>query len=91
MFFGKDLFLNPGEKKSIRIVRGIGDAQESYSQLFTKSRKMVEINLENIIRDNEKTYSKIPVLNFSNKDYENLYWNAFSFDQAVYHASRRSF
>jgi glycogen debranching enzyme len=39
---------------------------------------MVEINLENIIRDNEKTYSKIPVLNFSNKDYENLYWNAFS-------------
>ena len=78
LVFGKDLFLNPGEKKSIRIVRGIGDAQESYSQLFTKSRKMVEINLENIIRDNEKTYSKIPVLNFSNKDYENLYWNAFS-------------
>jgi len=78
LVFGKDLFLNPGEKKSIRIVRGIGDAQESYNQLFTKCRKMVEINLENIIRDNEKTYSKIPVLNFSNKDYENLYWNAFS-------------
>ena len=78
LVFRKDLFLDPGERKSIRIVRGIADAQEGYNQLLSKCKQTVGINLENIIRGNEKRYSRIPLLDFSNKDYENLYWNAFS-------------
>ncbi|MBN4081382.1 hypothetical protein JYT44_03355, partial [Caldithrix abyssi] len=78
LIFRKDLLLAPGEQKSIRVVRGLGDAQESYDQILSRCKQTMDVNLENILRDNEKTYSRIPVLNFSNKDYENLYWNAFS-------------
>ena len=76
--FLNDISLSPGEQKSIRIVRGVSDVKKSYNQLRSQCRQAIDFNLENVLRDNEKTYSRIPILNFSNKDYKNLYWNAFS-------------
>ena len=76
--FSQNLSFSPGEKKSIRIVRGVSDVKKSYNQLLSRCKQMIDFNLDNVLRDNEKTYSKIPMLNFSNKDFENLYWNAFS-------------
>ena len=59
-------------------MRGVSDVKKSYNQLLSRCKQMIDFNLDNVLRDNEKTYSKIPMLNFSNKDFENLYWNAFS-------------
>ena len=76
--FSQNLSFSPGEKKSIRILRGVSDVKKSYNQLLSRCKQMIDFNLDNVLRDNEKTYSKIPMLNFSNKDFKNLYWNAFS-------------
>tara|TARA_B100000949_G_scaffold136340_1_gene119993 strand:+ start:180 stop:2264 length:2085 start_codon:yes stop_codon:yes gene_type:complete len=78
LVFSQNLSFSPGEKKSIRILRGVSDVKKSYNQLLSRCKQMIDFNLDNVLRDNEKTYSKIPMLNFSNKDFENLYWNAFS-------------
>ncbi len=75
--FHKRIHLNAGEKKEIRIVRGLEEGNQG-DRLSVISYKLMNVALEEFISADEKTYSRIPRLKFSNKEKEMLYWNAFS-------------
>jgi len=76
--FHKIIHLKPGEQKEIRVVRGLEDASISDDHLLAKCDQLMNEKIEKYIFDNEKIYSGIPTLNFSDKQKEMLYWNAFS-------------
>lgn len=79
--FHKKIHLNAGEKKEIRIVRGLeenkGD-RSSVNQFSEVSNQLLKMDLDKLIKEDENIYSKIPRLHFQDKEKEMLYWNAFS-------------
>jgi hypothetical protein len=76
--FQKMIMLNPDEVKEIKIVRGLDEEQRIDDELIAASERLMKVDLDGLIKVNEKAYSKIPRLNFSDKQKEMLYWNAFS-------------
>mgnify|MGYP005844478933 CR=1 FL=1 len=75
--FQKKIDLKPGQSKQIRIVRGLESANES-GDLTGISNQLMTMDLELFVKDNEKIYSRIPMLKFDDREKEMLYWNAFS-------------
>jgi len=76
--FQKSIHLVPGQSKELRIVRGLKEEGNNSDQLSVISDRLMKVDLERMISENEKLYSKIPVIKFSDKNKEILYWNAFS-------------
>ncbi|MFA8343026.1 MAG: amylo-alpha-1,6-glucosidase [Rhodothermaceae bacterium] len=76
--FGKKLNLTAGEKKNIRIIRGMDDRKNDVNKLLSECFDLIDLNLENLVKENEKIFSRIPKIKFDDKDKEMLYWNAFS-------------
>ena len=78
MAFQKNINLKQGGQKEFRIIREIDNADLESGKLIDESRMLLDVNLEQIIKDDEKIYSKIPSLNLKNKNDELIYWSAFS-------------
>lgn len=76
--FQKSIHLTPGQSKEFRIVRGLKEEGNNSDQLSVISDRLMKIDLDRMISENEKLYSKIPIIKFFDKDKEMLYWNAFS-------------
>jgi hypothetical protein len=76
--FQKEIHLQAGEQKDLRVVRGLDDVSISSDRLFIIGNRLMNIKLEEFILANEKMYAKIPTINFSDKEKEMLYWNAFT-------------
>lgn len=74
----KTIYLKPGESKGFRMIRSIGQSDVSTEKLISESRNFCKTNLEELIQANEKLFSKIPKLHFTNKDHEAIYWNSFN-------------
>jgi hypothetical protein len=73
-----DLVLAPGGTRSLRIVRGVREADSSLTGLLNECRQLRYIDLIIYLQESENTYQNIPRLNFTDPDQEMLYWNAFS-------------
>lgn len=76
--FQKTINLTPGETKELRIVRGLKEEGNDGDQLPVISNWLMKVDFNKMIEENEKSYSKIPRIKFSDKEKEMLYWNAFS-------------
>lgn len=76
--FQKSFNLLPGETRELRVVRGLMEKDNYGDRLSVISNQMMKIDLESMIAENEKIYSKIPYIKYSSKEKEMLYWNAFS-------------
>ncbi len=68
----------PGEKKSVRVIRGVQQASDDVSALIEAGKKLITEPLEPLIRQSEAQYQGIPRLALPNKDWELAYWSAFS-------------
>ncbi|MBF8293659.1 MAG: Trehalase [Bacteroidetes bacterium] len=74
----KNFTLRPGQSAQMRIIRGVSEANKSVNDLIAASRSLCAIDLQQFVRADEQTYSRIPRLAFSNPDHAMLYWSAFS-------------
>jgi len=74
----KSVFLRPGQNYHFRIIVGVEDKSNDQDAFVTSCQAAQDIDLNGLLRDDEKLYSGIPKLNLANTDYEALYWNAFS-------------
>jgi len=78
MFGIRTIRLEPGESTRFRIALGLEDAGVRKQDAFRKLKPLMEIDPGNIIRENEKIYSRIPQLKLPGRDEELLYWSCFS-------------
>ncbi|MBN2366921.1 MAG: hypothetical protein JXL67_12195, partial [Calditrichaeota bacterium] len=74
----KNISLAPNEVAELRVVRGIGNADSSLSQLLTSCRGIFDVDPSQLIIDDEYIYQNIPRIQFDDPDQEMLYWNAFN-------------
>ena len=76
--FQNTLSIAASESKTLRIIRGVREAENSPDSLISDCENLMTYNMEQAIMDDEEIYSRIPRLEFSNPDIEMMYWNAFS-------------
>ncbi|MBU4446345.1 T9SS type A sorting domain-containing protein [bacterium] len=76
--FQKTLSLEPNESKTLRIIRGVTEAESSLDSLILGCENLMTYNMEQAIMDDEEIYSRIPRLEFTDSDIEMMYWSAFS-------------
>jgi hypothetical protein len=74
----KKFTISPGESAFLRIIRGVSEAGSNIQNLISQCRDLKETGLEPFVQANEQLYNHIPRLNFSNPEYEMMYWSAFS-------------
>ena len=74
----KSVTISVGNSVTLKVIRGINEAGKDISQPISNCKLLMTENLEKFVKEDEKTYSKIPQINFEVKDYNALYWNAFS-------------
>lgn len=70
--------IKPGSSVSLRIIRGVSEPEESPERLIASCKKLFAEDLKKYITEDEKIYRDIPLKDFSNPDYNLVYWNAFS-------------
>ncbi|MCK4360153.1 MAG: hypothetical protein KAV70_00290 [Bacteroidales bacterium] len=78
LVFQKNLKIKAKKEVKFSVIRGIFDAESNTKNNITECRKLKNIDLNKLVTEDEKIYSNIPELNFKNKDYEAVYWNAFT-------------
>lgn len=74
----KNLTISAGGSITLRIIRGINEAEKDISPLIIGCKSLFSENLEKYVNEDEVIYSKIPRIDFNEKNYNALYWNAFS-------------
>ena len=74
----KSVTISVGNSVTLKVIRGINEAGKDISQPISNCKLLMTENLEKFVKEDEKTYSKIPQINFEVKDYNALYWDAFS-------------
>jgi hypothetical protein len=67
-----------GTSGFMRIIRVVGEQSTPLSVLVQQAESLRTIDMEKHVRTNEREYSSIPKLSFTNRDLEMLYWNSFS-------------
>lgn len=75
----KRFTISGGKSTEFRIVKGTeADTVKNYEEFETQCSEVLIYDLDKFIQTDESSYSKIPQLNFGNKEYQALYWNAFT-------------
>jgi hypothetical protein len=74
----KRIKIMPGRSVTLKIIRGVVEAEKDTGDLIKECKNLFEEDLEKYVKEDEEQYSKIPKLNFTNKGHEALYWNAFT-------------
>lgn len=76
--FQKSFSMAAAETKSLRIIRGVTERDGDLDSLYLTCENLMTYNMEQAIIEDEIIYSRIPHLEFSDPDYEMMYWGAFS-------------
>ena len=76
--FQKDITLNPGESRQLRIIRGVVAADGDLDGLYAQCMELLDADLQRHLQTNEEQYRQIPAYNFDNPDIEMMYWSAFN-------------
>jgi len=74
----RSLRMAPGDTTEFRIVVGLAGTSTPLDELSGKSRALLTCDLHKLVKDDERAYSHIPLLDFKDHDQEMLYWSAFS-------------
>lgn len=75
--------LQPGETKSMRLIRGVSRLEISRHDLISQANQLLDLAMTPFITSNEKLFSQIPWPAFQDHDLEMLYWNAFNLMRQV--------
>ncbi|MEN8249518.1 MAG: trehalase family glycosidase, partial [Bacteroidota bacterium] len=75
--FKLNLALESGQSKTFRAIRGIAPRDRKVS-LLSEVDQLKNLDLEDVLNNRAQDYKDIPQVTLENKDYENLYWSAFS-------------
>jgi len=67
-----------GGSVDVSIVRGIGERNPDPNRLIKNSKKGFKVDFNKLILQNEDLFSKVPKIQFLNKDHEAIYWNSFN-------------
>ncbi len=76
IIFSRNYRLSPGDLVSFRIISGI--EKRSVSQRFDKVSTVFKVDLNSMVRDDEKVYANIPVLAANCSDLNLFYLSCFS-------------
>ncbi len=74
----KSLSVPAGSSVTLKIIRGINEAEKDLTSLITNCQLLMTKNSEEFVREDEEGYSQTPRIDFKEKGYNALYWNAFS-------------
>ncbi|MCX6150918.1 MAG: trehalase family glycosidase [Ignavibacteriales bacterium] len=74
----KNYLMKPNESINVKIIKGVVEGNKEANELLTQSRNLMKEDLNKYLLEDEKTYSAIPKIKFDKKDFEMMYWNAFS-------------
>ena len=72
----KDFRLQPGDATSFRVNLSLDEMGKINPEAEIK--KPEQVDLEELVKEDEKAYAGIPTLKFVDKEHEMLYWSAFS-------------
>ncbi|MCX6285799.1 MAG: trehalase family glycosidase [Bacteroidetes bacterium] len=78
VFGMRTIRLEPGESTRFRIVFGLEDVNVRMQDAFRKLKPLMDVDPANIVREDEKVYSKILQVKLPGRDNEMLYWSCFS-------------
>jgi len=78
VFGMRTIRLGPGESASFRIALDLEDEGVRKQEAFRKVKSLMGTDAENIIKEDEKIYSRVPHLKLPGRDEEMLYWSCFS-------------
>lgn len=82
--FSKQIYLEPGMDKSLRLIRTVERAEKDITPAINTSKQLLTENLDKYIEYNETLFSKVPEVNFESPDKEMLYWSAFNMMRQVF-------
>lgn len=74
----KTFALVPGESQSLRIIRGVNEAESPSEDLVSAAEELLYYDMTQASREDEELYARIPRLQFGNPEWEMTYWSAFS-------------
>lgn len=74
----KQLIIPAGQTKILKLIRGVKEAEKDLTDLIYDCNLLMKENLDKYNEEDEKLYSRIPQIKFTNKNQELLYWNAFT-------------
>ncbi|MFO8130403.1 MAG: trehalase family glycosidase [Bacteroidales bacterium] len=75
---GFNISLDPGASRTLRIARGLDKISIDPASLHDLTTNVLALDPSALVAKNEALYSGIPKLEFSNRDHEAVYWNAFN-------------
>jgi len=73
----KQLKFKSGETKTIRVMRALNAKKYPAAELLYATKQLAQIEPEDLIRNNEQLFQKIPKIKIENPDHEAVYWNSF--------------
>jgi len=74
----RSLRLAPGDTTEFRTIIGLADSSSHLANLSRRSRELLTCDLQKLLKDDERAYSRVPLLTFKDRDQEMMYWSAFS-------------
>nr|NQU93422.1 hypothetical protein [Bacteroidota bacterium] len=72
------LQIQPDESQTITLIRRIAKDDIGTRNLVSKCRELENIDTNELILEDERTYGRIPQIRFKNPDHEAVYWNSFN-------------
>jgi len=74
----RTLRMEPGDRTTFSVVIGLCDARNRKAGQLRNLDEMFKVDFNQLLKEDEKDYSHIPVMEFDDKDKEMLYWSSFS-------------
>jgi len=74
----KTLTIQSNERRKFRILRIIDESSKDHKEIESIAQSLLSQDLEMYVKQNEKLFSRIPQIIFSDKNHEAVYWNSFS-------------
>ncbi|MBI4535555.1 MAG: hypothetical protein HY708_04700 [Ignavibacteriae bacterium] len=75
--------LAPGASAQLRVIRAVGRTSEDQQRLIADAHHLLTVDVDMYVAADEQLYSRIPRIDFKDRDREMLYWSAFTLMQQV--------
>ncbi|WP_457566093.1 MGH1-like glycoside hydrolase domain-containing protein [Caldithrix abyssi] len=82
--FQKQIKLNQGEKKRIRIIRGFARDEKDRKKIYDLALSLMKEKLNQYRAANEQLFARVPPLPMEDNDLQLLYWSAFNMMRQVF-------
>ena len=81
----KKLKLNPGITTSVRVIRSVSAKKDNQQDALIQTKKILKIDINSIIKTNEKLLSEVKTFDFQNTKQEALFWSNVNMMRQVFY------